>query len=115
MKRSIFLVVSVIIIALTGCKKDQSTFNGSVRYKDSTGTFQTASNAEISIFRDVLGGTAEMITTTNSDGQYALRDVKDGHYIVYGEVSVGEVTYTGQTGLLFCEKDDIIDADLDLE
>lgn len=111
-----FILFSSLGLLLLSCKKDQSSIHGVVTYVDTLGNSHIADGADIYLYKEVVGGDYEMTQVTTADGNYTFHDIEDGLHVVYGQITVNSITYTGQfPNALLCEKDAVQEADFVLE
>ncbi len=113
MKESILILIAIVGLSFSSCKKDDSTVKGNATYKTLLGTY-VADGVTIYLM-DPGTNKYYLKTTSDKDGHYEFYPVDDGTYYLEGDYSDDLLDYTGQSEDFSCEKDDVVTSDLLLQ
>ncbi len=111
----IFLFAVLLVSVFTGCKKDQNTITGTVKYKAAlSGDIKPASNATVYLMYGHTKNLVAMKTVADDQGHYMFNPVPDGEYYVKADKSTTLIDYHGKSNNVKVKGDDVAQVDLTL-
>ncbi len=116
MKKKLWILTLAVALltVFSGCKKDQNTIKGTVKYKAAlSGEIKPASNATVYL---MYGSTklVAMKTVADEQGHYMFDPVPDGEYYIKAEKNTTLIDYYGSSPNFKVKGADVVNQDLTL-
>ena len=116
MKKTIWILTFAIVLVtvFSGCKKDQNTIMGTIKYKNAwNGEVKPASNATVYL---MYGHTkiVAMKTVADDQGNYMFNPVPDGEYYIKAEKKTSLIDYYGESSTIKVKGDDVANLNITL-
>ena len=117
MRKSFFYsVLTILLLSLTNCKKEESNLIGRIKYKGAvTGIEYAAANTQVQLYLGSPSGEPYATVNTDAEGYYQFSGLWEAHWYIASQITVNGFTYTGTTGTTEVEGNNVVTLNLLME